>query len=483
MKEKMKKNKYIFLLFFFLVSCSKVDLKKENENLLKDIEEKKINTEKYLEQKNRKLSLDDCIDIVLKNNLKIKLKELEEKISGIDKKIAFSNFLPKISSIYSFNEMEDYLTTSLTNPEISFNILGGIKLPSIPTTINTRMVDKSFKNYALTAQMPIFVPATWFLYSAREKGEEISRYNKNLTEKMLKLKVISEFYYILALEDEQNLLKKEKEHAEKFANNAKVAFETGSILEWQYKQAELFLKKKINALNNNEKDLKIAKITLLNDLNLNLEDDFNLIRPDDKKDRSLISLEDAVYNSLVNNDMIKISHNLHSINKDKVKIAISNFLPQVILGGGLYGTSLNIISPQNILLGSLTGIFSIFEGFKNINEYEKAKLEEKASYIKREEIAMNTILSTITVYTNLQKSLEEKELANENYEISKEKFRQKTLEKEVGYIDESDYMKEISELENSFIISQKASYKYNVLYETLNILIGKDDDRSKDEKK
>ena len=380
--------------------------------------------------------------------------------------------MPRISAMYSISELDRYMSATIPAPDVTIGVLGGITLPSLPVTLTSRMVDKDFKNYALTAQLPIFVPATWFLYSAREKGENISLYTEDLTKKMIKLKVISEYYYILALVSEKNVLESEYEYAKKLNKNAKLALETESILKWQEEQTELLIKQKENAIKNNERDLKIAKMNLLNDLDLDLNADFRFVIPEDTVYK-LPPLEDVVYDALINSELIKISHNVVAISKDKVKIAMSKFLPQISLGGGLIGTGLSFLNPKNILFGAVTGFLSLFNGFKNVNEYEKAKLQSEAAYIQREDVIMNTIISAVNSYNNVQKSIEDKELADLNYNVAKKKFKQKELEVEVGSATDTDLLKAMSELEKAESIKLKTEYKYSVSIETLKMLIEK----------
>ncbi|WP_029757869.1 TolC family protein [Fusobacterium nucleatum] len=469
------KNNLIFLSFILFFSCSnitKVDIEEENKNMLKELKEKEASTENLRKEKEGVLYLDECIDLALKNNSQIKLKEIETKIAKIEKNISFGNFLPRISAMYSISELDRYVSATIPAPDITLGILGGITLPSLPVTLTSRMVDKDFKNYALTAQLPIFVPATWFLYSARAKGENIGLYTEDLTKKMIKLKVISEYYYILALITEKSVLESEYTYAKKLNKNAKLALETESILKWQEEQTELLVKQKENAIENNKRDLQIAKMNLMNDLGLDLNSDFRFVFPEDTVYK-LPPLEDVVYDALINSELIKISHNVVGISKDKIKIAMSSFLPQISLSGGVVGTGLTFLNPKNILFGAVAGFLSLFNGFKDVNEYEKAKLQSEAAYIQREEVIMNTIISAVDSYNNVKKSIEDKELADMNYKIANEKFKQKKLENEVGNITDADLLNEMAELENATSLKEKADFKYSVSVAALKMLIEK----------
>ena len=465
-------NNFILLSAILFLSCSNVNIENENKIMMEELKEKKISTENLRKEKEGMLNLDECIDLALKNNSQIKLKEIETKIAKIDKNISFGNFLPRVSAMYSISELDRYVSATIPAPDITLGILGGITLPSLPITLTSRMVDKDFRNYALSAQLPIFVPATWFLYSAREKGENISLYTEDLTKKMIKLKVISEYYYILALVSEKLVLENEYEYVQKLSKNAKLALETESILEWQKEQTELLVKQKENALKNNERDFKIAKMNLMSDLGLDLNADFRFVIPEDI-DYELPPLEDVVYDALVNSELIKINHNIVAISKDKIKIAMSRFLPQISLGGGIIGTGISYLDPKNILFGAITGFLSLFNGFKDVNEYKKAKLQSEVAYIQREDVIMNTIISAVNSYNNVQKSIEDKELADMNYNIAEQRFKQKKLENEVGNITDADLLKEMAELEKAASLKEKAEYKYSVSVEALKMLIEK----------
>jgi len=197
------------------------------------------------------------------------------------------------------------------------------------------------------------------------------------------------------------------------------------------------VKQKENALKNNERDLKIAKMNLMNDIGLDPYAEFRLVIPEDTVYK-LPPLEDIVYDALVNSEVIKINHNLVAISKDKIKIAMSRFLPQISLDAGVVGTSISYLNPQNILFAAITGFLSLFNGFKDVNEYKKAKLQSEAAYIQREEAIMNTI-----------------------------------LEVEVGSATDTDLLKAMSELEKAESIKLKTEYKYSVSIETLKMLIEK----------
>ena len=69
-------NNLIFLSFILFISCSKVNIENENKTMMQGLKEKEISTENLRREKEGMLSLDECIDLALKNNSQIKLNIL-----------------------------------------------------------------------------------------------------------------------------------------------------------------------------------------------------------------------------------------------------------------------------------------------------------------------------------------------------------------------------------------------------------------------
>lgn len=199
----MKQKWSFFLCLLFLSSCSSVNKEISETSLLQELKRKETETQRILTE--QRLSLEEAIQIAKERNLELKTKQLEREIAKIDSKIAFGNFLPRISAFYTRSFWEEALSGQVDLPASlsQFPLIG----PMLPKEIQGRLLDKSYSVYGLQASMPIFAPATWFLYSARRKGEEIQSLVLTLTEKMISIQVIQQYYWILALEAEEIQLK------------------------------------------------------------------------------------------------------------------------------------------------------------------------------------------------------------------------------------------------------------------------------------
>ena len=473
------KKLLLLITAVLLVGCSSKDIKKEREDIL--LNKEKITTE--ILKPNNTLTLDKAIDISVNRNLDVKTKEMEYEIAKLDKRIAFGNFLPRLSLTYSRTMLDDNLKakaldTGLENLPKSVAtlplppaLLAGIG-GAIPSSLEARVMDKDFSLLTVNAQLPIFVPSTWFLYDARSKGQNISLLTKDLTVKMIKLQTIGKYYYVLALESEKEYLEKDVEATEQLKHNAKLGLETGSILEWEYKRVEVLNEVKKHALKENERELKTAKISLMNTLDLYPFSDVTLLKPN-YVDSGDLTLDTAIYEALKNSDLISIREEAQGVSKDVTRIAISNFLPKIILTGGYVNTDASVLVNDNFFMGTLGGLFSIFNGFKDVNEYKKARVKEKIAYVKKEQEITKVILETVNAYNQYSSAKEEMDIAVNNFNAMEGMLHQKELERKTGFIDDWEYIQALADFEKALSLKEKASFKYRVARATLDMLMEK----------
>lgn len=461
-------NKLLIIISsILLVSCSSVDSEKKQTLRMKSLADRENESKKYFQQYNNTLTLDRAIQLSVERNLTLKTKTIEQEIARLDKKIAFGNFLPKVSLGYSYTMLNDKIMGETKDTALP------IPLP-ISLGLETRLVDKNLSLFSVNAQMPIFVPATWFLYSARQKGENISSLTRDLTEKMIKLQTIGQYHYILALESEKEYLKQELESAKEFNKSAKIALEAEAILPWEYEGTEQIVQMREYALKQNARDLQSAKMSLMNNLDMYPLLDFQLEKPQYNEDVKMPTLEETIYEALKNSELIQIREGAEDISKDVTKIAISNFLPKIVLTGGYFNTSNAALTDPDFFMGTLGGMFSIFNGFQNVYEYKKARKNQEIAFIKREEEIMKVIFETVNAYNSLESSREERDIALKNFAVNTGRFNQKKLEKETDSIDNWEYIQGVAEYEKALSLKEKAEYKYRVSLATLNMLTGKD---------
>ena len=461
----MRKKILIIFCLMVLAGCSNTKPKEPEERVAALV------GREYLEKYGKTISLDEAVEIAKERNLDLKVKSLEREIASLDRKIAFGNFLPSINVMGGYTKLDDNIDLDVDTGSLKTGI------PQIdmmlPTSMNSRFVDKSFYTFGVSAQIPVFVPSTWYLYSARKKGEKISGLVEEFAGKMLELQVMGEYYYILALQSERAALENELKSARELENKVKISLKVEAVLPWEYEKAKAFVKMKEYALNENERDLKNAKMRFMRTLNLNPLEDMELedevIFPEE-----IPSMEDCIYSAVSGNEILKIAETGKDVTNDMKKIAVTNFLPKIILGGGYINNSNEILSDPDFLYGNVTGVLSIFNGFKNINEYKKAVRREKIGELKLEKEFMTVVVETAKAYRNLEKARELQEIANLNFKGEKGHLRQKRAERKVDMIGDEEYFRAVSSYESAFAMKKKADFQYAMALGSLKIAMGQD---------
>ena len=461
----MRKKFLIIFCLMVLAGCSNTKPKEPEESAAA------LAGKEYLEKYGKTISLDEAVEIAKERNLDLKVKSLEREIASLDRKIAFGNFLPSINIMGGYTKLDDNIDLDVDTSSLKTGI------PQIdmmlPTSMNSRFVDKSFYTFGVSAQVPVFVPSTWYLYSARKKGEKISGLVEEFAEKMLELQVMGEYYYILALQSERAALENELKSARELENKVKISLRVEAVLPWEYEKAQAFVKMKEYALNENERDLKNAKMRFMRTLNLNPLEDIEL-EDEIIFSKEIPSMEDCIYSAVSGNEVLKIAETGKDVTNDMKKIAVTNFLPKIILGGGYINNSNEILSDPDFLYGNVTGVLSIFNGFKNINEYKKAVRREKIGELKLEKEFMTVVVETAKAYRNLEKARELQEIANLNFKGEKGHLHQKRAERKVDMIGDEEYFRAVSSYELAFAMKKKADFQYAMALGSLKIAMGQD---------
>lgn len=461
----MRKKFLIIFCLMVLAGCSNTKPKEPEERFTA------LAGREYLEKYGKTISLDEAVEIAKERNLDLKVKSLEREIASLDRKIAFGNFLPSINVMGGYTKLDDNIDLDVDTSSLKTGI------PQIdmmlPTSMNSRFVDKSFYTFGVSAQIPVFVPSTWYLYSARKKGEKISGLVEEFAEKMLELQVMGEYYYILALQSERAALENELKSAKELENKVKISLKVEAVLPWEYEKAQAFVKMKEYALNENERDLENAKMRFMRTLNLNPLEDIELedeiIFPEE-----IPVMEDCIYSAVSGNEILKIAETGKDVTNDMKKIAVTNFLPKIILGGGYINNSNEILSDPDFLYGNVTGVLSIFNGFKNVNEYKKAVRREKIGELKLEKEFMTVVVETAKAYRNLEKAREMQEIAELNFKGEKGHLHQKRAERKVDMIGDEEYFRAVSSYESAFAMKKKADFQYAMALGSLKTAMGQD---------
>ncbi|MGC8847069.1 MAG: TolC family protein, partial [Candidatus Hydrogenedens sp.] len=374
----------------------------------------------------QELTLDECIQIALQNNAQVKISEIEQKIAKLEKNISFSNFLPQINAEF---QVVNYDRKPVVN-------LG---------PLSTAMQDQTIRMDTVQLQMPIFAPATWFLYDLRNKGVNISNLVKDYTCQMIALQTTALYFQILALENMKDSLQLQLDNADKLTEQINAFYEEGMITQSQKEQVYLLKQSRERDLKQCQQEIETVKaqfntvlgISPLQKIKLSKQVDIPL---------PANNTEELIYTALKNHPRVLIEDRKVEISEDEIRLAITNFLP--LIGGfsqWQYTSNSYTMYSQSVLSG-LQGVLTLFNGFANIQQYRIAREKREKAFLEREDTSLALMSGVIRAKANWEKAKEDLKLAEQAYIYYKEKFREANDKWNEGLLAEVDIVTAQNEL-------------------------------------
>lgn len=450
---------YAFLAGIFLVAllggCESFDglaMRREHaEGFVGNIDTK---TEQALADYNS-LKLDDCIRIALENNLSIKVAEIQGRVATLEKNISFANFLPAVSLDYSDYE---------SDPERKIKF-GGEGLA---------MSDKHVRELSWEIQMSIFNPMTWFLYSMHRRGEEAAELVTECTRQMAVLEVTARYFQCLSLGQSEQALESRIGAVEVFQKDVQAFYAEGIVSRWQALEAQVALKDRRNSLRAIRDEQVKAKARLLAAMGLSplravvLSEDMPLEKPAG-------TMSDHILEALLKHPRLAVADRQIAIEKDKVKIAIANFLPSLVGFATRTNTSDSHLMYRNYWAGGLIGTLSIFDGFANINSYKAAKKNAEAAFIRREQDALTLMLEIVKADLDVKDSEENMSLAEITHEAAAARYEETRARWEEGLVDSAAMLDVLARKDSAQAAMMNARYRLQVSIATLLNVMGRTD--------
>jgi len=416
----------IFIAMGILTSCAHVNPEKYREESLNEFKQKIEEQTPEKVKAEQELTLDECIQIALQNNAQVKISEIEQKIAKLEKNIAFSNFLPQISSEF---QIVNYDRKPMVN-------LG---------PLSTAMQDQTIRMDTIQLQLPIFAPATWFLYDLRNKGVNITNLVKDYTCQMIALQTTALYFQILALENIEKTLQLQLDNANKLTEQVNAFYEEGMLTQSQKEQVYLLKQSRERDLKQCQQEIETVKAQFNTVLGISPLQKIKLSKQVDIPIPAN-NTEEMIYIALKNHPRILIEDRKVEISEDEIKLAITNFLP--LIGGFTqwqYTSNSYTLYSQSVLSG-LHGILTLFNGFANIQQYRIAREKREKAFLEREETSLSLMAGVIRAKANWEKAKEDLKLAEQAYTYYKEKYRETNEKWNEGMVAEVDIVTVQNEL-------------------------------------
>lgn len=399
------------------------------------------------------LNLEESIKIAIENNLNVKVGEEKVIQSEIEKKDAFTLFLPKIFSSFSL--------TRLDEPNL-------IEIPS--AGISFEATKQYLYNGAITFSQPLFTGGKLF-YTYKQSEESLKKTNYEY-QKLIQdicFNVKETYFSILKIEKSLEVAKELKKQAQEHLKDANLLFKNGLVTKLDILKTEVFLAEVEQKIIEVENALSVATTNfnfLLNQpisTRIQLED----ILEEGKTEFSFDEWKELAFK---NRPELKIYETLLKISDFNINLAKSDYFPQISLLANYQnekGTQSSLEEWRESWNAVIALELNIWNWGSTKNKIEKNKLQ-KSQLEKEYQLLKNSIeLDVKNNFLNVKSAEEKIKTAKKQIEEAEENLRLTNLLYKEGMTTTTevlDAQTSLSQAKNNYF---QALYEYKIAYSQL----------------
>ena len=439
------------LLMIFITGCS-TDLSAVRKEQAEQFNEDITNKSRKILASDRIHDLEACINIALENNLDIRIAEINDRLSGLGRKIAFSYFLPHVDVTFTHTEAD----------KLQMRNAGGTYMA---------MADQNTTVTVIRGQMALFYPEAWFMYSAFKKGENIQNLLTLRVKQAIRLQITALYLSCLSLESNMKAVKSSVEQAKVLSGEMEALYAEGLILESDLEKSKVFLFMQQNNLSETERQKIYARSSLLEAMGLSPLSNIKLgVSPTLSIENR--ELPDIILTAMLNRPELMIADRNVGVKGDAIKKAISAFLPRILLIGDFTSNEDSYLRYRDIFTYGVSGVLTILDGFSNIYEYRAAKQERSRAMLEREQSCMKIILEIIKAKQALDREDDKRKLMKLDLDYAKSRLNEVMSLWQEGMMTSSDKLEAVSVYERSKSNMSVADYRYQVAVATMADVTG-----------
>jgi len=316
------------------------------------------------------LTLKESISIALRDNPSIMIAREKIEEARAEKGKALSNFFPKFYTLSSYTRLDEKTTIDIELPDIQ-------GFPSVPSAVLT---DDEIYDYNLGFTQPLFTGGRFTsLYQLQKENLQAK---VNFLEKVkndLIFEVKKSYFKVLEAEKLRRVAEEAVNQVEAHLGVVKSFFEEGLSPEVEVLRAKVALANAHQNLINAENAVKLAKSYFNSLLNRDMDREVNLVDIMSFEEFN-IDLSSSVERAFSNRPEIKGMKNRLKMLEKRVKMAQSNFFPQVTLIGNWdrkKGAEVPIDEWEESWSAIISVSMDIWDWGENRNEARKAKAQLK----------------------------------------------------------------------------------------------------------
>jgi len=399
------------------------------------------------------MTLDQCVDIALLHHWNVKRAEMETRLAKLDRRVAFSVFLPAVNAEWTGMSM---------NKAPTVDFLG----------MSLQMGDRNVTEATLQAQMPVFSPQAWFAYSARRKSEDISLFVLRRTRQLIALRVMVLYYSCLSLERLHEGLLQSAKQAEILLSEVKALYKEGLATPSEMEATKTLLLSRQYNLSENERDRRRTQAELLWAMGLSPNSEI-LLEASKISELPEGEVDDWILEALLNRPEMAIADRSVEIRKDQVKMAIAGFLPGLGVGGAWNHTSDSFSKYSSVWIGGVSAVLTVFDGFANVAAYQAARQRHQESFVQREEASVTIMLEVLQSHWNVMKAMDVVVLTRQVYASESLRIKEVEAQYKEGWVRTSDLIEAIAQRDNAVAQMAVAEFQAQIATAILWDVMGK----------
>lgn len=370
-----------YAAFLLLLSGCAVTPEEHEQNAETFREHLAEETQAYFKTNGAPLSLERAISLARSRSLKLTQQELESKLSRVDRVRAFSAFLPNVAAVYGRDVSHGDATA----------------LPYFRSR-DQRMIGDGA---ALVITQPVFTPVTWIMFAESCHGVRIRDLVRDRARDLLDVQVAGCFYRAAVAERMVQTYRLRRESGVALTNQITRLAAEGYALPGDLARAEARMANDELGLLEAENARDKARCDLCEILRFWPFTDF---RVDGDSILSLSTLEDKpvseyAWDALVTRKDLVAGDETVKLRKAQVIEALASFLPNVVLGGAGNHLSVEQLAMKG-WAGGLVGVWSLFEGFRTVQDYRAARLRREAEFRLQEDRMLAVVVSVADAWRN-----------------------------------------------------------------------------------
>lgn len=385
------------------------------------------------------LTLNDCREMALKNNVKMQQQQMALENASLQKKEAITHMFPSVSAMgMTFKAHNDLVNLSVPTDEIVpvvtsvatmmpdlAPLLGGLEMPENISALNDGTIG------AVMAMWPIFAGGRVFNGTRlAQVGYDVLKLQMQQTEREIKLTAEQYYWQVISLEEKLNTIRSMKKLLQSLESDVQTAVNAGLATRNDLLQVQLQQGQVESGLVTLQSNYTICRMLLSQYIGLGLDTMFTLqidskssLKKLDEEintpDDIIVNANDAV-NSTIESELLQQNINAKKL---QYKMEIGKHLPTIALGGCYYYDNLMSDDGENNGMVFATVSVPITDWWGGSYAMKREKNAQKTAEMDFQDIQQKLLIGIQVAETNLRDAWQQVHIAKRNIEQSDENLR------------------------------------------------------------